>query len=120
MKRVLILLVLCCYILCAETPCFSIMDFAKDEKECASRKREDKGKNCCYLEFTAKFNNFNVKLGECYEMIKGVDEATVKEIFENQIKPNLNGYLDVTFQSYKCSSSSFLKIGFLLLSLILL
>ena len=53
-------------------------------------------------------------------MIKGVDEATVKEIFENQIKTKIQGYVDITFQSYKCSSSSFLKIGFLLLSLILL
>ena len=120
MKRVLILLVLCCYILCAETPCISYTNFAKDEKECASRKREDKGNNCCYLEFTANLNGLQFKLGQCYEMIKGVDEATVKEIFENQIKTKIQGYVDITFQSYKCSSSSFLKIGFLLLSLILL
>ena len=120
MKRILILLVLSCYIFCAENPCFNLLKTAQNAKECASRTLTDKSKFCCIIKMTVKnpLNGNMDEIGECGEFMKGVSEEIVKEYFNNNIK-DLIPYTEVSFKSFKCSSS-FLKVGFLLSILLLL
>ena len=124
MKRILILLVLSCYIFCAENPCLDIMNPPKDSKECASRTRTNKENVCCYLQLAGKdpISKQNSDIGQCFEIQKGVSEEIVKQYFDSSFKKLLEGmgFTDVSFKTFKCSSSSFLNVGFLLFALFLL
>lgn len=124
MKRILILLVLSCYIFCAENPCINFNKFAQDSKECASRTRSNKENVCCFIQVGGKqpITGQSMDIGECYELQKGVSEEIVKQYFDTYIKKMLEGagFTDVSFKSFKCSSSSFLNVGFLLFALFLL
>ena len=121
MKRILILLVLICFIFCEENPCFDLSKRAKDAKECASRTRVNKENVCCFIQVSGKnsVTGQNEVIGECYEFMKGVTEETVKQIFDAYFKNFIPLLTDASFKSFKCSSS-FLKVGFLLSIMFLL
>ena len=98
------------------------MKFAQDSKECASRTRTNKENACCFIQVTVTdpINGQNKDIGECYEFPKGVSEEIVKQYFDTYIKNYIIGFTDASFKSFKCSSSSFLNVGFLLFALFLL
>ena len=118
MKQIIILSLLLYYISC-KTTC-STLEIGAEESSCLSYEPEDKASNqCCYIEVKTQIV-IMPKLNLCYSFPKGITEQNMKHIISEVVKVYSLDENEISLQKYKCNKASYLKVGFLLLSLFLI
>ena len=117
MKRIIILSLLLYYISC-KTLCSSL-ELSSEKDRCLSYEVEDTAKNhCCYLEVNTGISGLTLNV--CYGFPKGITEESIKHIIADLVKTVQLDENIITLNTYVCNKASYLKVGFLLLSLFLI
>lgn len=117
MKQIIILSLLLYYISC-KTLC-STLELNADENSCLSYEPADKSNSqCCYIEVKAQLI-IQTQLNICYSFPKGANEQSMKHIISEAVKAYSLDENTLVLQKYICNKASYLKVGFLLLSLFL-
>ena len=118
MKIIVFLLALLYFISCQELiPC-GVTNMPKKKSECFKRKSTIENLECCYIEISVKNENKDTSYNLCCPGSKAITD----EAFKNYVKMYGQLYIgnkefDLTYHECK---SSYLKVGFFLLSLLFL
>ena len=118
MKRILILLSLFYFALNESTNC-DVPHTSKDEKTCLNEDVTNTNYHCCFFTFNTNMGEVNM----CIGMDKSWTDEIIRENAQTIIDQNKETYgvANATLQDFNCkksSGSSYLKVGFLLLSLL--
>ncbi len=122
MQRIIILFSLVFFISCTNN--CAILTRVDDSKTCFSYESLDENSRCC---------NFIVSIDEgpeenvCFQIKKNVNDAQIKQFAQNLINQNKEKFgvpenISVIYINHDCNNNkgSYLRVGFLLLSLFLL
>ena len=120
MKRIIILLSLFYFALNVSTSCDE-PHISDDEKTCLNEGHKDTKYHCCYFKFDTNLGEYDM----CIGMDKSWTDQIIRENAQQFIDKNKEAYgvANVTLQDFNCkkeekNGSSYLKTGFLLLSLL--